>query len=76
LSTTQAALTAHLVKPDGRLDDELLARVAEELRARFGIAHATIQLEQGAAHTCSLGPPTPGAVGRAEQGAAPDRRGM
>ena len=47
LSTTHAAVTAHLVKPDGRLDDILLARIADELRTRFGIAHVAIQLEQG-----------------------------
>lgn len=60
LSTTHAALTAHLVKPDGRLDDALLERVAAELHDRFGIAHATIQLEQGAEHVCDLAPPAPG----------------
>lgn len=54
LSTTHAAVTAHLVKPDGRLDDALLAQVAEELHERFGIAHAAIQLEQGAVHCCPL----------------------
>ncbi|HEY1375209.1 MAG TPA: cation diffusion facilitator family transporter [Gemmataceae bacterium] len=65
LSTTHAALTAHLVKPDGRLDDGLLARVAVELREHFGIAHATIQLEQGAEHVCDLVPHVPG---KAESG--------
>ncbi len=54
MSTTEVALTAHLVKPDGRLDDALLTRAAEELRERFGIAHATLQLEQGAERTYEL----------------------
>jgi cobalt-zinc-cadmium efflux system protein len=54
MSTTEAALTVHLVKPDGRLDDGLLACVAADLRAKFGIAHATIQLEQAADHACGL----------------------
>jgi cobalt-zinc-cadmium efflux system protein len=58
VSTTETALTVHLVKPDGRLDDSLLARVTEELRERFGIAHVTIQLEQGAAPAINLAPPT------------------
>jgi len=54
MSTTEAALTVHLVKPDGRLDDGLLACVADDLREKFGIAHATIQLEQAADHACRL----------------------
>jgi cobalt-zinc-cadmium efflux system protein len=55
LSTTQTALTVHLVKPDARIDDELLAHACEELRERFKIAHATIQLERGdEAHPCRL----------------------
>jgi len=47
MSTTEVALTAHLVKPDAVIDDELLSKTNEELRHKFGIAHATIQLEQG-----------------------------
>lgn len=65
LSTTQAALTAHLVKPDGRLDDDLLARAVRELREKFGIAHATLQLEQGGEHACDLTSAGPGGAGRA-----------
>jgi len=47
MSTTEVALTAHLVKPDGVLDDALLSRTEQELRERFGINHAALQLEQG-----------------------------
>jgi cobalt-zinc-cadmium efflux system protein len=47
MSTTEVALTAHLVKPDGVLDDALLARVKQELREHFGIAHIALQLECG-----------------------------
>jgi cobalt-zinc-cadmium efflux system protein len=47
MSTTEIALTAHLVKPDGDLDDALLDRVQYELRDRFGIDHITVQLECG-----------------------------
>lgn len=54
MSTTEAALTAHLVKPDGQLDDCLLERVTEELHQRFHIGHVTIQLEQGLEHPCNL----------------------
>lgn len=53
MSTTEVALTAHLVKSDGKLDDDFLKRVHEELHERFGIGHATLQLEAGtAANAC------------------------
>jgi cobalt-zinc-cadmium efflux system protein len=45
LSTTEVALTAHLVKRTPTLDDALLARIREELFHRYGIGHATIQFE-------------------------------
>jgi len=48
LSTTQIALTAHLVKPDPAGDDETVARAVAGLRERFGIGHATIQMERQA----------------------------
>lgn len=47
MSTTEVALTAHLVKPDGVLDDALLARVKRDLRERFAIEHVALQLERG-----------------------------
>ena len=57
LSTTQTALTVHLVKPDAEIDDGLLVHTCEELSEKFGIAHTTIQLERGdAAHPCQLAP--------------------
>jgi cobalt-zinc-cadmium efflux system protein len=46
LSTTETALTAHLVKPDPRDDDPLVARATTDLRERFGIGHATLQWER------------------------------
>jgi cobalt-zinc-cadmium efflux system protein len=59
MSTTETALTAHLVIPgaDGRESDGLLRRVCEELHERFEIEHATIQIEHGdPAHPCPLAP--------------------
>jgi cobalt-zinc-cadmium efflux system protein len=47
ISTTEAALTAHLVTSGTHCDDELLARTAHELHERFGVEHATLQLETG-----------------------------
>jgi cobalt-zinc-cadmium efflux system protein len=57
MSTTETALTCHLVMPAGHPGDAALARLALELRARFGIQHATIQVETGdPAHPCELVP--------------------
>ncbi|MCI0666761.1 MAG: cation diffusion facilitator family transporter [Methylococcaceae bacterium] len=47
MSTTEAALTAHLVIPAGEPDDAFLHRIAFELHERFGIGHSTIQVENG-----------------------------
>ncbi len=46
LSTTQSALTVHLIKPQTGGDDDLLATLNHELNERFGISHATIQFER------------------------------
>jgi cobalt-zinc-cadmium efflux system protein len=54
MSTTETALTVHLVRPSG-LDDDLLVSAARELEHRFKIQHATIQLESGT-RECRLAP--------------------
>lgn len=46
LSTTQVALTAHLVCPRADAHDALLREASEGLRERFGIDHTTIQIER------------------------------
>ncbi len=46
MSTTETALTVHLVKPEPENDDEMIGRISTELRDRFGIAHVTIQWER------------------------------
>ena len=48
LSTTETACTAHVVKREPELDDELLKTIAHELHERFGIEHTTIQFERRA----------------------------
>jgi cobalt-zinc-cadmium efflux system protein len=53
MSTTETALTAHLVRPGAGMDDALLAQVCVELKTRFAIHHATLQVESGAA-PCEL----------------------
>jgi len=55
MSTTETALTVHLVKPDGLIDDAFLAEVEQVLHQRFAIMHPTIQIERGdPAHDCAL----------------------
>lgn len=55
MSTTESALTAHLVVPAGYPGDRVLDGIAEALRSRFGIAHSTLQVEQGTTeHACAL----------------------
>jgi cobalt-zinc-cadmium efflux system protein len=53
MSTTEVALTAHLVMPNEPAGDALLHDVCEHLHRVFGIEHATIQVEQNA-ESCSL----------------------
>jgi cobalt-zinc-cadmium efflux system protein len=46
MSTTEAALTVHLVKPKLEDEDSLLAGASAELHRRFRIEHVTIQIER------------------------------
>jgi cobalt-zinc-cadmium efflux system protein len=55
ISTTETALTAHLVRPAMGPDDEFRRGVAAELKTRFGIGHCTIQVEHDGAD-CHLAP--------------------
>src|SRR5271156_4525192 len=45
MSTTETALTCHLVMPSGHPGDAILNGIAQQLHQRFGIHHATIQIE-------------------------------
>jgi cobalt-zinc-cadmium efflux system protein len=45
MSTTETALTCHLVMPGGHPGDAMLNGIAQQLDHRFGIHHATIQIE-------------------------------
>ena len=57
MSTTEVALTAHLVRPGAGLDDELLGKVCHDMQEKFGIGHVTVQVEQGDPdHACRLAP--------------------
>jgi len=57
MSTTETALTVHLVMPGGHPGDRFIAQAGNELLERFGIGHATIQVETGdERHPCPLAP--------------------
>ena len=47
MSTSETALTAHLVMLAGSPGDGFLSRIAMELQEKFGIEHTTIQIEMG-----------------------------
>jgi cobalt-zinc-cadmium efflux system protein len=47
MSTTETALTAHLVMLTGNPGDGFLSRISMELHDNFGIEHSTIQIETG-----------------------------
>ncbi|MDG2004768.1 MAG: cation diffusion facilitator family transporter [Novosphingobium sp.] len=54
MSTTETALTAHLVMPQGGQDDAFLHTLAHDLEHRFGIGHPTIQIEHHGSPECAL----------------------
>jgi cobalt-zinc-cadmium efflux system protein len=57
MSTTETALTAHLVMPGGHPGDEFLQQTGHELEHRFRIGHATLQIETGdPGNSCKLEP--------------------
>lgn len=55
LSTTESALTVHLVMPTGHPGDAEIDGLTLALHQRFSIHHSTLQIEQGSTrHACSL----------------------
>jgi cobalt-zinc-cadmium efflux system protein len=54
MSTTETALTCHLVTPAGHPGDAFLHRVADGLRCRFAIGHPTLQIELSDGGQCAL----------------------
>lgn len=45
LSTTQVALTAHIVRDINYIDDQFLHKLSNDLNQKFDIVHSTIQIE-------------------------------
>jgi cobalt-zinc-cadmium efflux system protein len=58
-STTETALTAHLVMPEGHPGDRFLAEAHHALEERFGIGHSTLQIEVHAPGTHDHGSTCP-----------------
>ncbi|HIG65958.1 MAG TPA: cation transporter [Methyloprofundus sp.] len=57
ISTSEGALSAHLVIPDGYPGDEFMDDIISTLKIRFSIQHSTLQMEQGTTeHICTLHP--------------------
>ena len=56
MSTTETALTVHLLVPTGYPGDAYVADTADALRRRFGIGHSTIQIETDPSYACHLAP--------------------
>jgi len=57
MSTTDVALTCHLVMPGGYPGDAEIDEIARLLKEQFSIQHTTLQTEQGTTrHECSLHP--------------------
>ena len=56
MSTTETALTAHVIRPANDDGDNFLHHACEELAHRFNIGHATLQVETDAANACRLAP--------------------
>ena len=54
MSTTESALTAHLVMPDGHPGDTFLTELQHRLSHDFGIDHMTVQIELGDGAECRM----------------------
>lgn len=54
MSTTETALTAHIVMPGTERGDAFLHKLAHELEHRFGIGHPTVQIETDSESACAL----------------------
>ena len=57
MSTSENALTTHLICPGGHPGDDFLHQLSEQVEARYGIHHATFQVELGNGDvSCPLAP--------------------
>lgn len=57
MSTTETAMTVHLLMPQGHSGDVFLEHITRDLEAKFQLHHVTIQVERGDGVTsCKLAP--------------------
>ena len=56
MSTTETALTGHLLMPAGHPGDRMIAAICAQLHDNFGIGHATLQVETDPDVICKLQP--------------------
>jgi cobalt-zinc-cadmium efflux system protein len=54
MSTTETAMTAHLVRPENPDNDQFLHEICGDMARLFKIGHVTIQVESGGVATCHL----------------------
>jgi len=54
MSTTEVALTAHLVRPAHDGQDGFRSQLTQTLERRFGVRHATLQIEQARGEQCPV----------------------
>jgi cobalt-zinc-cadmium efflux system protein len=55
LSTTETALTVHLVMPGGHPGDAFMDDIVQTLNEHYSVHHSTLQIEHGTTnHACSL----------------------
>lgn len=52
MSTSETALTAHLVMAEMPVSDAVLTQINGELEEQFNISHSTLQIEMTQRHTC------------------------
>ena len=57
MSTTEVALTAHMVMPWPTCEPAIFAELEHELHERFGISHVTVQLDGATARRCARSAP-------------------
>ena len=56
MSTSEVALTGHLLMPSGHPGDAFLMQTAQSLHSRYRIGHVTLQVETDEATICALAP--------------------